>query len=126
MNLAMPWWSKAVCGLIGIFITVTGGLVTALEWNDHRMDAKDAQVKTELIQIMDARKAVRDVEIKAMGENISLQISNLTDKVADLSEDVKAVYRLGKKIDGKVTVVQEPKDLYTKIKSEDSPVEGSL
>lgn len=126
----VPWWSKAISGFIGIFLTVAGAMVTVIFWNDNRMDEKDAkvreEVRTELIREMDTRKMVRDIQMTGMEERLTLKLDLTNSKVAELSQGIKELQFLGRDIRKKVTIVEEAPDLYTKTKNENSNVGGSL
>lgn len=128
MNMppTVPLWSKMVSGFLGIFFTVATAIVTVVLWNDHRMDEKDEKVKKDLIHEMDTRKEVRIIEMKGMEDRLIIKLDNTNAQVAEVKETLKEIRSIGRDIRRKVTIVQEPTDLYTKTKSKDSKIEGSL
>jgi hypothetical protein len=135
--MKMPWWGKAISGFVGIVFAVITGMWAFFEAQDLRMDYKVSKSeertekkisdqKVELIGTMDFRRALRDVEVKGMEDRLTSKIQVAVEKVDELKKDVRGLYEIGKTIDRKVTIVHEPRDLYTKNKSKDSNVGGSL
>jgi uncharacterized protein YpmB len=110
----MPWWAKVVSGLIGIFMTIAGGIYSGLKiFHGEIKEAKEEAIQVakdgdaQLLQEMNERRDRRDSEIKLRDEKYQAQLTGISNQISDLK------FFIGRKIDKQVTNKTSKHDLYS-------------
>lgn len=122
----MNFGTKLIVSMITISATIVGSIWAGFETLDGRMDKKVQEGEGRVVFYIDTLKKARDSENAARDKRIDDGFAKVSHDMSELREDIRGLYRIGQRIDRKVTIVQEPTDLYTKGGKKDSSVEGSL